>query len=589
MGKKKGTGQNKNIVDLAMDMQVGKIPFAAYPRPIMVRNSKWINLNGRWDCGVTVPFPLQSRLSGFRGEVPDEYTYYTTFDYFPEWDHRVLLHFGAVDQICTVFIDGHKAGSHEGGYLPFTIDITDELDNSEIHKLEVKIKDTLDVKYPYGKQTKNRGGMWYTPVSGIWQTVWIEEVPLKYIRGLKITPSLTGIDLVINGEDTEYSIEITEPKSDGSGDFTQSKAIKQLTVSANKAHIEIDDAKNWTPENPWLYGIRIRSSSDSVASYFALRTISIRQKDGLKRIFLNDEEIFLHAVLDQGYYPEGIFLPNNEKGYTEDILYMKELGFNTLRKHIKIEPQCFYFDCDRLGMLVMQDMVNNSDYHFLRDTIFPTVGAKYKPDFLYHMNEEHREFFENHMLDTAEYLYNFPCIVYYTIFNEGWGQFCADRMYDTLKAVDSTRIIDSASGWFRQLRSDVESKHVYFHRVAQLWHKRPIIISEFGGYCYREKNHVFNTVGTFGYRIYTDKKELSAGIRELYHRDVLPYMKRGLCGSVYTQLSDVEDEINGLYTYDRKICKVDKDTMKHIAKCIYDGVNNGDRDYYHRMKRGWKI
>ena len=265
---------------------------------------------------------------------------------------------------------------------------------------------------------------------------------------------------------------------------------------------------------------------------------------------------------------------------------MKELGFNTLRKHIKIEPQCFYFDCDRLGMLVMQDMVNNSDYYFWRDTAFPTVGAKYKPDFFYHMNEEHREFFENHMLDTAEYLYNFPCIVYYTIFNEGWGQFCADRMYETLKEADPTRVIDSASGWFRQLRSDVESKHVYFHREAQLWHKRPIIISEFGGYCYREKDHVFNTVGTFGYRIYTDKAEMSKGIRELYHRDVLPYMKRGLCGSIYTQLSDVEDEVNGLYTYDRKVCKVDKDTMKHIAKCIYDGVNEGDRDYYHRMKRG---
>ena len=257
MGKKTNNNQNKNIVDLSMDMQVGEVPFASYPRPNLVRGTKWINLNGKWDCGVTVPFPLQSRLSGFKGPVPDEYTYYTSFDYFSEWDHRVLLHFGAVDQTCTVFVDGHKVGSHEGGYLPFTFDITDELDNSEIHKLEVRIRDTLDTKYPYGKQTKNRGGMWYTPVSGIWQTVWIEEVPLDYIKSLKITPSLTGIDLEINCHETEYSIEITEPKNDGTGNFGKSKAIKQLTIQGNKAHIEVEDPKNWTPDDPWLYGIRI--------------------------------------------------------------------------------------------------------------------------------------------------------------------------------------------------------------------------------------------------------------------------------------------------------------------------------------------
>ena len=569
------TVKNKTV-QLTMDMPVGEVPFSLYPRPMLVRDSRWLNLNGKWDCGVTVPFPLQSVLSGFEGEVPDEYTYYTSFEYYPSWENRTLLHFGAVDQICEVSVDGHPVGTHKGGYLPFSFDITDALDNSELHKIQVKITDTLDLTYPHGKQSKNRGGMWYTPVSGIWQTVWIEEVPQKYIHGLKITPSLDGIKLVIDGDSDKYIIEVFEPTINGSPEKKGSKVIVKEKLTGNKTHIEIDDPKHWTPDTPWLYGIRVRTANDVVTSYFALRTISIKKINGLKRICLNDKEIFLHAVLDQGYYPEGIFLPNSEQGYDNDILAMKELGFNALRKHIKIEPQYFYYACDRLGMMVMQDMVNNSDYGFMRDTILPTVGIKYKPDLLYHRDEETRLFFEKHMKDTAEYLYNFPCIVYYTIFNEGWGQFCADKMYEELKGIDETRVVDSTSGWFRQFKSDVESKHVYFHKVHQTWHNHPIMVSEFGGYAYIEKGHIFNPNGNYGYKNYTNKKELSKGILKLYQQDIITYQKKGLCGSVYTQLSDVEDETNGLYTYDRKVCKVDKKVMRLIANLIENEIGTTD-------------
>lgn len=584
MAKKSDTVKNK-IVQLTMDMPVGNIPYQKYPRPALVRDTKWINLNGKWDCGVTVPFPLQSVLSGFKGEVPDEYTYYTTIDYIPCRDKRTILHFGAVDQICDVSVDGHPVGTHKGGYLPFSFDITDALDNTEIHKLQVKITDTMSLVYPHGKQSKNRGGMWYTPVSGIWQTVWIEEVPLEYIRSIKITPTIDSIRLIIDGDADKYTIEVTEPTLSGMTDRKDAKVIHKESITGNKTHIEIDEPKNWTPDTPWLYGIRIKSDKDSVTSYFALRTISIKKINGLRRICLNDKEIFLHGVLDQGYYPEGIFLPNNEHGYEYDILKMKELGFNTLRKHIKIEPQCFYYACDRLGMLVMQDMVNNSDYRFMRDTILPTFGIKYKPDVLYHSDEETRFFFEKHMKDTVTYLYNFPCIIYYTIFNEGWGQFCADKMYEELKHIDDTRIVDSTSGWFRQFKSDVESIHAYFHRVYQLRHTRPIIISEFGGFSLVVKGHTFNLGGNYGYGNYSGKRELSKGLLKLYQQDVISYQKKGLCGSVYTQLSDVEDETNGLFTYDRKICKVDKKVMRLIANLINSEIGNSEGIIKNKMVR----
>lgn len=630
--------KRKSIQKLKTNIRPDAIPFSEYPRPQLIRDTDWLSLNGKWECGVNVPFPLQSELSGFSelagfdGKYPEEYDYHTTFRYLKN-DMRVLLHFGAVDQICDVWIDGKSVGHHEGGYLPFYFDITESLSEGEDHEIKVHIKDTLDLKFPYGKQSKNPKGMWYTPVSGIWQSVWIEEVPKSFIRGIKLTPDSMGVRLYVDGDDEQYEIEVYESvighnpasliqparkgifsqksiySNDDNSDENLNTSIKddsayntdtlninnedelnktssssevkddtkipreiidRKTYNGKRTYIEIKDPKYWTPDTPYLYGIRISSETDSVTSYFAIRTLSIHSVRGYRRIYLNERPVFFHGVLDQGYFPEGIFLPDSEAGYENDIKSMKELGFNTLRKHIKIEPPAFYVSCDVQGMLVWQDMINNSDYDYMRDTILPTFGIKAKTDHFTHDDKESRQIFERHMVETAEYLYNFPCICYYTIFNEGWGQFESDRLYEVLKEADPTRIVDSTSGWFRQFKSDVVSKHVYFHKVAQLLHPHhPVVISEFGGYDLAENGHIFNPDGNYGYRSFKSKKALNEAILALYRKDIISYIKSGCSGSIYTQLSDVEDETNGIYTYDRQICKLDKEICLKISKEIF--------------------
>ncbi len=560
---------------------VGEVPFTKYPRPQLKRDS-FFNLNGKWDCGVVVPFPPESDNGGgvLRSVVPElvegqgpqgvdqsgslslskgpveSYSYFTNFSLPDNFiKDRVLLNFGAVDQIATVFIDGKKVGQHQGGYTPFSFDITDFLTAENLHKIQVDIVDTLDHKYPYGKQKKNRGGMWYTPVSGIWQTVWIESVPARYIRGLKITPDLEGINLEIDGDDEEYKIEIKVR----SGGATQS-----LVTCQKSLYIKIENPNLWSPEEPNLYDITIQGSQDRVQSYFGLRTLGIApDADGYQRLLLNGKPYFFNGVLDQGYWPEGIFLPNSEKGWESDILAMKKLGFNTLRKHIKIEPANFYEACDRLGMIVFQDFVNNSDYSFLHDTILPTVFPRlcdqgFFKDKNYHKSPETRRIFKETVAATIDALYNFPCICYYTIFNEGWGQFCADELYDYVKSLDDTRIIDSTSGWFKQKKTDVHSDHVYFRKIKIKQADNPIVISEFGGYSLKlEPAHYFNKNQNYGYKSFHTQAELEQAIHDLYDTQIKPYIKKGLCASIYTQLSDVEDETNGFLTYDR-VPKIDR-------------------------------
>jgi beta-galactosidase/beta-glucuronidase len=502
-----------------------------------------------------VPFPVRE----------DEFCYYTTFSLPVDFiKDRVLLNFGAVDQIATVYIDEKLVGTHKGGYTPFSFDITDFLADDRTHgtatqhELRVDIIDHLDHKFPYGKQKKNRGGMWYTPVSGIWQTVWLESVPEKYIRGIKITPDLEGIALEVDGDDDEYTVQIKSRSNEKEQTFN---------LSEKSFYIKIDNPKLWSPESPELYDITIQGSQDKVQSYFALRTVGIGcDDDGYQRLLLNGKPYFFNGVLDQGYWPQGIFLPNSEQGWEDDILAMKKLGFNTLRKHIKIEPAGFYEACDRLGMVVFQDFINNADYSFFHDTILPTIfGAtssfitgknKLFDDRHFHKSAETRRIFKQTVTDTINHLYNFPCICYYTIFNEGWGQFCADEMYDFVKELDSTRIIDSTSGWFKQKKSDVESDHIYFKKIKIKKSEKPIVISEFGGYSFKlEPNHYFNKKQNYGYRFFKDQSELEKAIHELYDTQIKPYVKKGLCASIYTQLSDVEDETNGFLTYDR-IAKV---------------------------------
>lgn len=503
-----------------------------YPRPQMKRR-QWQSLDGQW------------LINGQSGVVPacrseERLIYEKTFSYAKLSD-RVLLHFGAADQIAKVYLNGAFLGEHTGGYLPFTFDITDCLKDENL--LRVEVTDTLDHTYPYGKQRKDHGGMWYTPVSGLWKSVWLESVPETYISDIKITPDLTGALL---------EISVRSPAG----------------VSTEKERIDISDPELWTPDNPKLYTRTVKRGADEVEIYFALRTVEIRKVNGINRVCLNGEPVFLHGVLDQGYFKDGLFTPADESEYEKDVLRMKELGINLIRKHIKIEPEAFYYACDRLGMLVMQDMVNSGDYSFFRDTALGTLGLPLSDR--KQTTDRRMDFFVTHNIETLRTLYNHPSVIAYTIFNEGWGQFNSDEMYTKLKGLDPTRLYDSTSGWFAQQESDFDSEHIYF-RLKKLKPKvRPLFVSECGGYSY----NLDGQSKVYGYGKCQSSDELTGRIEKLYREMIIPAIPAGCCGCVYTQLSDIEDEINGLYSYDRKICKVDKQRMRRIAASLNEVIKH---------------
>lgn len=541
---------------LTMDAQEANPPMGRYPRPLLCRNS-FLCLNGKWDCGVTVPYPLESVLSGFDGSSTEEYTYYRKVVIPKDFiDNRVLLHFDGVDQLASVFIDDVCIGRHAGGYIPFEFDISDYVEEEKEFTLSVKVTDTLSWELPYGKQKKNRGGMWYTPVSGIWKSVWLESVPDKYIEALEITPGLNKIMLHVYTEEDKIDVNIRY----------KGNTVLEKSYDCTDVEIFIDNPMLWTPEEPNLYDITVRAGKDMVSSYFALRTVSIGEAGGVKRILLNGKPYFFHGVLDQGYFPEGIFTPANEKVYEEDILRLKALGINTIRKHIKIEPECFYEACDRLGMLVFQDMVNNGEYKYIRDTVLPTLGFQKRDDTKNRIPEETKMAFITQMQETISLLYNHPCIVYYTLFNEGWGQFDSDIIYNVAASMDRTRIMDSTSGWFWQNCSDVDSYHFYFKPVKFETGERPVIVSEFGGYSLIISEHSFNPKKNYGYGKVKNSEQLTDMIEKLYRNEILPMIPLGLCGTIYTQATDVEDETNGFYTYDRKVCKVNGQRMLKLAE-----------------------
>ena len=542
----------------------------SYPRPQMRRDGFKI-INGVWKLNgknIRIPFAPQSGLSGYEEKVGDCMTYEMQFEIPEDFTKPgILLHFGAVDQEAKVYVNDVFVGEHKGGYLPFYFHIEDVVKREESNTLRVEVVDRLGTKYPYGKQCKKRGGMWYTEVSGIWQTVWMENVPKSYIERLKITPYLDSVEVKVDtkGDVRGFTAEVILSPKDEKDTVT---AVYDFTD--NTGVIPVENPIHWTVENPYLYNLKIKTKEDEVDSYFALRTVEIKEIQGVLRVCLNGQPIFMHGVLDQGYFSDGIFLPEDEKEFERDILRMKELGFNMLRKHIKIEPEIFYYECDRLGMLVLQDMVNNGHYSYLFETVLPTIGLKKIDDRRRgDKDQERKTIFEAHMIDTLEDLYNHPCIIGYTIFNEGWGQFDSDRMYDIAKSVDGTRIYDSTSGWFAQKKSDVDSEHIYFRTKELHAKKRPMFLSECGGFSYLVEGHAFNPDKVYGYGSCKDTEELTDRIVKMYEAMVLPGIPGGVCGCVYTQLSDVEDEINGMYTYDREICKVNKEKMKGLSDRIY--------------------
>lgn len=569
-----------------------EMPLAEYPRPQMQRDS-FICLNGIWEYAIypkteefagyegdiVVPFSPESLLSGVeRNVTPTDLLYYRKKFTFKKTNDRVLLHFGAVDYKCEVAVNGTVFGTHTGGYYPFSVDITKAVKDGE-NEITLKVWDPSEASsQASGKQTSKRGNIWYTPQSGIWQTVWIEEVPEKYITSVKITPDIDNDILKVEVNTDGVTGEIQVIAKDGD------KEMGSVAFSGGMGVIKLSEYELWTPENPRLYDLYIKAGNDKVRSYFGMRKFGIgKDSEGFTRLMLNNEPYFQNGLLDQGYWSDGMYTAPSDEALIYDIETMKKMGFNMLRKHIKIEPLRWYYHCDRLGMLVWQDMINGGDvYNDAATTILPAfalaTGLK-KPLGVKDTKENYKLFSrldENgrneyyvdaaRMIDT---LYNCVSICLWVPFNEGWGQFDSVKAAEFFREKDPTRIIDHASGWHDQGAGDVNSFHIYFTPFFfPKYDKnddRAICLTEFGGYSMSIDGHRFNTDKTFGYRIYNSKESLQKALRKLYLGRIQPLIhKKGLSALVYTEVSDVEDETNGLLTYDREIVKVDIDFMREI-------------------------
>lgn len=538
-----------------------EIPWDVYPRP-QLRRESYVNLNGVWEFAaakpgqspdysqtVTVPYPVGSQLSGVTETFPEDtvlwYRREVRLDAVPAHG-RLLLHCGGVDQQAEVYVDGERVGALS------TLEDTVELPPSARFVLDLAATDRLSEGIvPYGKQRYDRGGMWYTPYSGFWQTVWLELVPENYVKALRFTAIPGGVRIEAEGvRDGEIVCE-----------------GRTYPLSGGTAEVCPPEPEFWSPEHPRLYAFTLTAGEDVVASYFALRTLEIRTVDGVPRLCLNGKPYFFHGLLDQGWWPDGLSTPKEPADYERDILAMKRLGFNTLRKHIKVEPEIFYYDCDRLGMAVFQDMVNNGRYRFFHDTALPTVGFQRLRCPAREKNRAFRWSFLNHMEHTVRTLAAHPCIVYWTIFNEGWGQFDGSAAYDRLRALDQSRFIDTTSGWFRDSKTDVESRHVYFRKFRLPRAKKPVVLSEFGGCSLREPGHCLYEKN-YGYRKMENREAFAAALAQLYRDEILPAIPKGLCAAIYTQLSDVEEETNGLLTYDRAVCKIRPETLDAVTEAV---------------------
>ena len=552
-----------------------------YPRPQLKRES-YYNLNGYWAYAIAegteepkeyeghilVPFSPESALSGVNRQLlPGETLWYQKQVTLPEGflRDRVLLHFGAVDQSCEVFINGIRVGGHEGGYLPFTLDVTDAMKNACAHTLTVKVWDSSNqsARHAYGKQSLKRGGIWYTPQSGMWQTVWMESVPRRYIERLVIKPlfdeAAVSIEVVMRGGDAEGSVRI----------FAEGVEIASGTLASGMVRIVLPNMRAWSPEDPFLYTLEVLAGEDKVESYFGMRKFGIGQDEqGMMRLMLNNRPYYQNGLLDQGYWSDGLYTAPSDEALVYDIKTMKAAGYNMLRKHIKIEPLRWYYHCDRLGMLVWQDMVSGGGpYSPLVIQVLPFAGIRMKDSrygLLGRTAEEGRRQFLLDMEETVWHLYNTVSLYLWTPFNEGWGQFDANETAEMLRMLDDTRVIDHASGWYDQGGRDVKSLHVYYKKIrVRPGRKRALVLSEFGGYSFGVAGHRYSD-GVFGYRVYDTAEAFTKGYRDLIRNEVAPAIRKGLSASVYTQVSDVEDELNGIMTYDRKILKIPQEILRDI-------------------------
>ena len=558
-----------------------------YPRPGMKRDS-YICLNGTWDYAMTeseafpekyegrilVPFSPEAPLSGVnRMLLPGQFLHYRREFSLqrPESGNRLLLHFGAVDQNCEVYLNGCRVGEHAGGYWKFSFDVTPFIREGE-NLLQVVVWDLTDTSYHMrGKQSLERGGMWYTPQSGIWQSVWMEYVPDRYIAELKLDPDPDAECIrirVMMNEWERQPVKLTV--------CLRGEVILQADgMTGDTCRIRIPSCELWTPKKPVLYDLVVRAGEDEVASYFAMRKITLeKDQKGIFRMFLNNRPYYQNGVLDQGYYPDGLYTAPSDEAMVNDILQMKALGFNMLRKHVKIEPDRWYYHCDRLGMLVWQDMINGGEWVRGRietkiSSLAQNAGKAPRDSNLRTFlrdNESGREEFVRGVEQTIRQLYNYPSIVLWVLFNEGWGQFEAVKITELIRKIDPSRLVDQASGWYDMGGGDVSSIHNYFVPLKVIPQPgRCVAVTEFGGFSWHTPDHSW-AAGEFGYRKYHSSEELTDAIERLWKRDVLSNIKNGLSASVYTEVSDVEDETNGLLTYDREIVKVNTGKIVQINR-----------------------
>lgn len=552
-----------------------------YPRPQMVRRNYTI-LNGIWkyaftsdddkpviwDGDIRIPFSPETYLSGVQRQLkPEEYLWYERkieIDRIPR-RKKLLLHFGACDERCRVYVNQALVGTHSGGYQAFTIDITEHIQTGK-NVLQVCVQDKSDTSYHgRGKQMLKSGGMFYTAQSGIWQTVWYEWVPEIYIKELKITPDYDKDSVYVevtadkgdNVESIPYKVLVFDGSRIVAEGRTQAEPDEKAVLTIN-----IPNKKSWTPDMPFLYEIRIVYGEDMVESYFGMRHFSAEpDSDGIPRLCLNHKPLFQKGVLDQGYYPESLMTPVSDEAMLFDIETAKAKGFNMIRKHCKIEPMRWYYHCDRLGMLVWQDMINGGEtYNLIKTCYIPTILAplrnKHDNDYSYtsRADKRGRDEWKKECVETIKQLYNCTCICTWVLFNEGWGQFDAKENTEMVREIDSTRIIDSHSGWFDQNAGDVKSEHIYFFELVTKKSSKPYVISEFGGISFAVEGHTYSDK-YFGYGSHTDMEALRSAYNSMDKR-IGKLEKEGLCASVYTQLTDIEEEMNGIMTYDRKVIKL---------------------------------
>ena len=578
-------------------------PLAEYPRPAMRRDSCEI-LNGPWQYAITqtaeypaawqgsilVPYSPEAPASGVNRTLqPGQWLHYHRLFAPPAGEGgRVLLHFGAVDYACAVQVNGHLAGGHRGGYWPFTLDITDLLNGTDRNSLWVAVQDpTGHGTQARGKQTLKPGGMFYPAQSGIWQTVWLERVPDNYIQTLTVTPDYDA---------RTVTVRVHTAKPGGAVNLWAMVRAGGVTIAEDWGSDEADQDGEvtlnipeehffpWSPDTPFLYDLTVGTNQgeeaglDTVHSYFALRKWSCTpDAHGVLRFCLNDKPILLNGLLDQGYWPEGLYTPPSDAAVERELSEVKALGFNLLRKHAKIEPQRWYYHCDRLGLIVWQDIVNGGSAYnlwfvtYLTNVLqpllrrFPDGKAAYS--LLSRAKPVGREEYAHELADTVQALRCHPCIACWVPFNEGWGQFDAGKAVQALRTLDGTRLVDEASGWFDQGGGDVHSLHNYFYPLRIRPQKRTVALSEYGGIAWPMPGHE-PPHKTYGYGTAKDRQELTARYKKLQLKTVLPQLEKGLSALVYTQLTDVEDEVNGLFTYDRAAVKPDANAVRSVNAAL---------------------